>query len=126
MTEEIRKIQKVIEQKEIESKQLIKERTAVQIKIDNLGYSISDLNRKIRILKENYYLENLIVTDVHRNLISRLNINGSLDCEDIVIEIDQKRPFGNSNIENDVAEVLGIEKDNEFTDEQMAEINQII
>lgn len=127
MTNEIKKIQAVMKQKELEVKELIKERTSVQIKIDNLNGSILQLNHKIRILKENYYFENLVVTDVHRNLIRRLNIEGSLDYKDIIIQIDQKRPFGNSFIENDIAEVMGIEKgDDGYTDDQTKQMDQII
>ena len=127
MTNEIKKIQEVIKQKELDIKELIKERTSVQIKIDNSNESISELKRKIRTLKEKYYAKNLIITDFHRNLIRRLNILGSLDYSDIEIAIDQKRPFGSSDIYNDIAEVMGFEKgDDGYTDEQVKQMDQII
>lgn len=46
------------------------------------------------------------------------------DCETGAIAVDPKRPYGNSYVAGDVAELLGIEADNEngFTSDQEAEL----
>lgn len=46
--------------------------------------------------------------DQHIRLLARANV-GWQDCETGAPEIDPKRPYGNSSVAQDVAEILGIE-----------------
>ena len=49
-----------------------------------------------------------VFTEQHRALLRRM-IVGWQDCEYGAPEIDPKRPYGNSSVEQDIAEILGME-----------------
>ena len=55
------------------------------------------------------------MTEVHLKLLSELNVVWR-DCEYGAPAIDCKRPYGNTSVENDIAEILGW---GELTDELM-------
>lgn len=61
------------------------------------------------------------LTGEHIKLLRSMNV-GWQDCEYGAPEIDPKRPYGNSSVELDIAEILGWElgedDDDELTDEQ--------
>ena len=58
------------------------------------------------------------LTQDHITLLSNFCV-GWQDCETGAPEIDPKRPYGNSSVAHDVAEILRWEiKDDELTDEQ--------
>lgn len=58
------------------------------------------------------------LTTEHVALLRAMNV-GWQDCETGAPEIDPKRPYGNSSVELDVAEILGWEVDEDgLTDEQ--------
>lgn len=59
------------------------------------------------------------LTEEHVALLRRMSV-GWQDCETGAPEIDPKRPYGNSSVEQDVAEILGweIDEDEGLTDEQ--------
>lgn len=63
----------------------------------------------------------LTITQNHLNLLSRMYI-GWEDCEYGAPAVDCKRPYGNSYVDGDIAEILGIspDDDDEFSDEQSA------
>ena len=48
------------------------------------------------------------LTHEHLKLLRRMYV-GWQDCETGAPEIDQKRPYGNSSVAEDVAEILGME-----------------
>lgn len=52
------------------------------------------------------------VTDDHLKLLRRASVGWS-DCEFGAPEIDPKRPYGNSNVLGDIAEILGLGEANE-------------
>lgn len=53
----------------------------------------------------------------HRLLLQRANIRWE-DCEYGAPSIDCKRPYGNSDVEYDIAEILGWKVNDELTPEQ--------
>lgn len=63
------------------------------------------------------------VTEQHVRLLRAMYV-GWNDCEFGAPEIDPKRPYGNSSVYHDIAEILGIDPeggtpdDREYTDEQ--------
>lgn len=63
----------------------------------------------------------------HIRLIRRMNVGYNADTEFGAPEIDPKRPYGNSDVFNDIGEILGIgakggdHTDPEYTEEQCAE-----
>lgn len=60
------------------------------------------------------------VLDSHLKLLRRAYVSWN-DCEFGAPSIDCKRPYGNSSVIQDMAEILGIKpegEDGEFTDEQ--------
>ncbi len=50
--------------------------------------------------------ETFVLTTDHLKLLGRMYV-GWQDCEYGAPEIDPKRPYGNSDVEEDVAEILG-------------------
>lgn len=48
------------------------------------------------------------ITENHLKLLKRMNV-GWGDCEYGAPKIDPKRPYGNSNVESDIAEIIGVE-----------------
>ncbi len=65
------------------------------------------------------------ITEEHMKLLERMYI-GWEDCEFGAPAVDCKRPYGNSYVYGDIAEILGIkpegEEEGEFTDDQKAEM----
>lgn len=59
------------------------------------------------------------LTAEHVTLLRQMNV-GWQDCETGAPEIDPKRPYGNSSVELDVAEIFGwpVDEDEGLTDEQ--------
>jgi hypothetical protein len=53
-----------------------------------------------------------MIDENHLKLLSKAYVRWD-DCETGAPAIDPKRPYGNSNVEGDVAEILGIEWDGE-------------
>lgn len=51
-------------------------------------------------------MKEFIVNDNHIKLLNKM-IVGWQDCEYGAPEIDPKRPYGNSDVENDIMEILG-------------------
>lgn len=58
------------------------------------------------------------VTDEHIKLLRRAYV-GWEDCEYGAPSIDRKRPYGNSGVAGDIAEILGWDWDDSLTDEQV-------
>lgn len=54
--------------------------------------------------------DSLIITEAHLKLLRRANV-GWEDCEFGAPAIDCKRPYGNSSVYQDIAEILGWEFD---------------
>jgi hypothetical protein len=52
------------------------------------------------------YKETFTITEDHLKLLKRMYV-GWQDCEYGAPEIDPKRPYGNSDVARDVAEILG-------------------
>ena len=63
----------------------------------------------------------LVVHDDHLKLLKRMYI-GWQDCEFGAPEVNPKRPYGNSDVYDDMAEILGVKRGeddwNPFTEEQ--------
>lgn len=60
------------------------------------------------------------LTENHIKLLQKLNIGSAVVYDSIVVpKIDSKRPFGNSVIETDVADILEWEKENRTPIEQI-------
>lgn len=59
------------------------------------------------------------ITKEHVKLAKRMYV-GWQNCEYGAPEIDPKRPYGNSDVEGDVAQILGwkVDKENGLTEEQ--------
>ena len=55
-------------------------------------------------------MERFTLTNEHLKLIKRMNIRFDDDAYDGAPAVDIKRPYGNSDVMNDVAEIIGIEK----------------
>lgn len=55
-------------------------------------------------------MKTFTITSEHLKLIRRMNV-GWQDCETGAPEIDPKRPYGNSSVDCDVAEILGLDID---------------
>jgi hypothetical protein len=53
------------------------------------------------------------ITENHLKLLKRLNVDWD-DCEFGAPCIDPKRPYGNSDVLDDIAEILGVKKTKEF------------
>jgi hypothetical protein len=60
------------------------------------------------------------ITEDHVKLVSRLNLQWQ-NCEYGAPEVDPKRPYGNSDVENDIREILGKP---EMSDERCAVIHE--
>lgn len=59
--------------------------------------------------------ETFLLKEEHIKLLSRCYVQWQ-DCEAGAPEIDPKRPYGNSSVASDVAEILGLELSNEDED----------
>lgn len=69
----------------------------------------------------------LTITEDHFDLLNRMYI-GWEDCEYGAPAVDCKRPYGNSYVEGDIGEILGIapeDKENGYSAEQRAEFRQL-
>lgn len=70
------------------------------------------------------------VTEEHMKLLDRMYISYDDWTEFGAPEVDPKRPYGNSDVYDDIAEILGIEVaedqwgDREFTDAQVDYMNK--
>lgn len=53
------------------------------------------------------------LTPVHLKLIRRMNVGYDEDTEYGAPEIDPKRPYGNSDVEDDIREIVGKKLSNE-------------
>jgi hypothetical protein len=51
----------------------------------------------------------ITVTEDHLALLARLTFDWDDECEWGAVSSDPKRPFGNSNVEGDISEILGRE-----------------
>lgn len=56
-------------------------------------------------------MKRFTLTHEHKKLIRRMYV-GWQKCEHGAPEIDPKRPYGNSSVEEDIAEILGMEPAN--------------
>lgn len=66
-------------------------------------------------------MEKFTITKDHLKLLKRMYVGWS-DCEYGAPYIDPKRPYGNSDVENDIAEILGWKKiKDRYGDEVMTE-----
>lgn len=54
---------------------------------------------------------------VHLDLLKETNIQWD-DCEFGAPEIDPKRPYGNSNVEDDIADIIKLSKSNNWNEEE--------
>jgi hypothetical protein len=54
--------------------------------------------------------KNFTLTENHLKLLRRMNVSYNEDCEYGAPEIDPKRPYGNSNVEQDIIEILGMKE----------------
>ena len=63
----------------------------------------------------------------HLLLIQEMNISYDSRSEFGALIVDPKRPYGNSDVYYDIADILGInsDKDDEFTDEQIETMQQL-
>lgn len=57
------------------------------------------------------YSKTFLVTDDHLKLLTRTYFGYNDGCEFGAPEVDPKRPYGNSDVYGDIAEILGIEPD---------------
>lgn len=57
--------------------------------------------------------EKFEITNDHKKLLARMYV-GWQDCEFGAPEVDPKRPYGNSDVEWDVAEILGWIRDDRY------------
>jgi len=66
------------------------------------------------------------ITEDHLKLLDRMWV-GWESCEFGAPAIDCKRPYGNSFVYGDIAEIIGIEfdEDHEFNDEQIERMNKL-
>lgn len=55
----------------------------------------------------------ITITPDHLALLARMNFDWDDECEWGAVASDCKRPFGNSNVEGDVSEILGREVDHD-------------
>lgn len=71
-------------------------------------------------------MKTFTITEDHLKLARRMYV-GWQDCEFGAPEIDPKRPYGNSYVYGDIAEIVGIQpsqnEDEPFTEEQRARMN---
>lgn len=72
------------------------------------------------------------VTQQHLDLLGRMYFNYNDDTEFGAPEVDPKRPYGNSDVYNDIGEILGVEPvvedgwgDKEFSPLQKQEFDHI-
>jgi hypothetical protein len=54
--------------------------------------------------------ERFNLTENHIKLIRRMSVGYNEDCEYGAPEIDPKRPYGNSSVEQDILEIIGIKE----------------
>lgn len=92
----------------------------VTSQISSLQYALDDKERKI--------LSEIIPTDEHKKLIKELEFVSYKDGGDYVfIGVDGKRPFGNSDILRDVAEILKWKLPNDdLSDKQYEKAQQLL
>ena len=68
--------------------------------------------------------EKFTMTEEHLKLLQRMCITYQGDCEFGAPEVNPKRPYGNSDVYDDIAIIIGIRKDyedcgeNNFTDDE--------
>ena len=69
------------------------------------------------------------VTKDHLKIIKAMYLNHNHDCEFGAAEVDPKRPYGNSSVYYDIAEILGrfeqSDEWGEFGEEQEAEMHRL-
>lgn len=71
------------------------------------------------------------LTNDHLKLIQEMNIGYNEGCEFGAPNVDPKRPYGNSDVYNDIGEILGIKPEqeddwgNEFSNDQIDYMNKI-
>lgn len=63
------------------------------------------------------------VTENHLKLIRQLEFENDGSCG--APSIDYKRPYGNSDVYRDIAKTIGMKCDQEFTDQQIGEMNRL-
>ncbi len=77
-----------------------------------------------------YEPRNFTITDDHLKLLRRMHV-GWQDCEYGAPEIDPKRPYGNSAVEDDICEILGwplesvVDGDPAYSDDQKRKAGKI-
>jgi len=73
-------------------------------------------------------MERFTVTEEHLALLRRAYTSWD-QCEYGAPQIDPKRPYGNSSVEQDIAEILGVEPGPDdwrpFTDDQVARFHRL-
>jgi len=76
---------------------------------------------------DRWYIYPFEITDDHRRLAARMNIVWFPDIEWGECGLDPKRPFGNSNMPGDVAEILGwdYDADDGLSEEQYEAAKQL-
>lgn len=92
----------------------------VSSQISSLQYALDDQERKI--------LSEIVPTEEHKKLIKELSFVNYKDGGDYVfIGVDGKRPFGNSDIMQDVAEILKWKlPNNDLSDKQYQKAEQLL
>lgn len=69
-------------------------------------------------------IERIEIKEEHLKLLKRCYVCW-YDAEFGAPAIDPKKPYGNSSVEYDIAEILGWEYNNELTEEQYTEANKL-
>jgi hypothetical protein len=78
------------------------------------GQEVTDPRALFDVIRD---VTQFTVTDEHLRLLRRAYVTWD-DCEFGAPEIDCKRPYGNSNVPGDIAEILGV-PDSEWADEDL-------
>jgi hypothetical protein len=73
-----------------------------------------------------FFGKEFVVTDQHIKLLKEMNVSW-WDCEFGAPAIDCKRPYGNSDVYRDIAEILDIKPDenDEFSEDQQFDMDEI-
>lgn len=66
------------------------------------------------------------ITQDHLALLARMNFDWDDGCEWGAVSTDPKRPFGNSNVEGDISEILGREVDHDEARRLSIEMSAVV
>lgn len=112
---------------------MLKNKQTLQIEINQVEDQLFKLKNELRQVKEDekeleqkQLIENFILNKDHIKLLKQMKFLGMFLGDTVCIGVDGKRPFGNSYIPRDIANILNWKLPNsDLSDEQLKQANKL-